>query len=69
MSTYRTHFAYRIDRWDANGDGISEHVAGIDDLVVARSAYEAACKRWPGEMITLRQGARVIEDSRKTRLA
>ena len=37
MSTYRTHFAYRIDRWDANGDGISDHVAGIDDLVVARS--------------------------------
>ena len=27
--------------------------------------HEAACKRWPGETITLRQGARVIEDSRK----
>jgi hypothetical protein len=26
---------------------------------------EAACKRWPGETITLRQGARIIEDSRK----
>ena len=63
-----THFAYRIDRWDAS-DSIVEHVAGIDDLAVARAAYEAACKRWPGDAVTLRQGARIIEDSRKTRLA
>jgi hypothetical protein len=60
-----TTFPYRIDRWDA--DGISEHLADIDDLIVARAIYEAACKRRsPGERITLRQGARVIEDSRKT---
>jgi hypothetical protein len=69
VSTYKTHFAYRIERWDASGDSIIDHVAGIDDLVVARAAYEASCKRWPGEAITLRQGARVIEDSRKTRSA
>jgi hypothetical protein len=69
MSTYKTHFAYRIDRWDANSDSVIDHVAGIDDLVVARAAYEAACKRWPGDAVTLRQGARIIEDSRKTRLA
>jgi hypothetical protein len=36
---------------------------------IAVPAYEAACKRWPGEAITLRQGSRVIEDSRKKRLA
>ena len=52
-----TTFPYRIDRCDA--DGISEHLADIDDLIVARAIYEAA-----GERIT--QGARVIEDSRKT---
>jgi hypothetical protein len=68
VSTYKTHFAYRIDRWDAS-DSVIDHVAGIDDLVVARAAYEAACKRWPGDAVTLRQGARIIEDSRKTRLA
>ena len=39
-----------------------DHVAGIDDL---GAAYEAACKRWPGECITLRHGARGIEDNRK----
>jgi hypothetical protein len=29
----------------------------------------AACERWPGTPITLRQGARVIEDSRRLRMA
>jgi hypothetical protein len=61
--------AFRLDRWDAEGNSIMEHVAGIDDLRVARASYEAACKRWPGECITLRQGARVIEDSRQIRSA
>jgi hypothetical protein len=61
-----TTFPYRIDRWDADSNSVLEHLADIDDLIVARAIYEAACKRWPGERITLRQGARVIEDSRKT---
>jgi hypothetical protein len=46
-----------------------EHVAGIEDYQVALATFRAACKRWPGVPITLRQGARVIEDSRRTRLA
>jgi hypothetical protein len=40
-----------------------------EDLMVAMAAYEAACRQWPGETITLRQGTRVIEDSRKEGLA
>jgi hypothetical protein len=31
----------------------------------ARTAYRAACERWPNARITLRQGARVVEDSRR----
>jgi hypothetical protein len=31
----------------------------------ARAAYRAACERWPNARITLRQGARVVEDSRR----
>ena len=61
-------FAYRIDLSDADGDNVVKHLADIDDLLVARATYEAACKRWPGERITLRQEARVIEDSRKARV-
>jgi hypothetical protein len=36
---------------------------------VALATYRAAVERWPGAAITLRQSARVIEDSRRTRLA
>jgi hypothetical protein len=56
-------FNYRVDRWDDRGDSIVEHVAGLSDLIVARAAYQAACRRWPGTKITLRQGTRVIEKS------
>jgi hypothetical protein len=64
----KTHFAFRVDIWDDAGDSIVEHVAGIDDFEVAEAAYRAAVARWPAARITLRQGARVIEDSRRTRL-
>jgi hypothetical protein len=65
----RTQFAFRIDRWDRDGHTIMDHVAASEDLMFAMAAYEAACRHWPGQTITLRQGARVIEDSRKERLA
>jgi hypothetical protein len=45
--TTRTHFTFRIDRLDANGE-VLEHVAGIADFELAVTTYEAACKRWPG---------------------
>jgi len=69
MTAARTHFSFRVDRWDQLGDNILDHVAGIEDFQVAQATFEAACKRWPGETITLRQGSRVIEDSRKVGFA
>jgi hypothetical protein len=68
MTTMRTHFAFRIDTWTAGGESIVEHVAGVEDYQVALATYRAACERWPRTPITLRQGARVIEDSRRLRL-
>jgi hypothetical protein len=59
----RTHFTFRIDRWDDTGAAIVEHVAGVEDWEVAEAAYAAAVKRWPGARIMLRQGARVIHDT------
>jgi hypothetical protein len=47
------------DRW----------IGGVEDYQLALATYRAACERWPGAPITLRQGARVIEDSRRTRTA
>jgi len=39
----------------------------VEDYQVALATYRAACERWPGTPITLRQGERVIEDSRRLR--
>jgi hypothetical protein len=67
MSTLRTHFTFRVDTWTPDGESIVEHVAGVEDYQVALATFRAACERWPGTPITLRQGARVIEDSRRLR--
>jgi hypothetical protein len=59
MSTFRTHFSFRIDTWTPDGESVVEHVAGVEDYQVALATFLAACQRWPGIPITLRQGARV----------
>jgi hypothetical protein len=64
----KTHFTFRVDIWDDAGDSIVDHVAGADDFEVAEATYRAAVARWPGAPITLRQGTRVIEDSRRLRM-
>jgi hypothetical protein len=65
----RTHFLYRIDMWTIDGEHVIEHLAGIEDLQLAMTTYRAACQRWPGTVITLRQGAQVIEDNRRVHTA
>jgi hypothetical protein len=60
----KTHFAFRVDIWDDSGNSIVEHVAGVDDFEVAEAAYRAAVARWPRARITLRQGIRVVHDTR-----
>jgi hypothetical protein len=59
----RTHFTFRVDTWTPDGESIVEHVAGVEDYQVALATFRAACERWPGTPVTLRQGARVLEDS------
>ena len=68
-TTDKTIFRYSIDLWDNAGDNIVEHLAGAEDFELAMATYRAAVSRWPGLVLTLRQGARVIEDSRQTRTA
>ena len=53
---------------DTRRQSIVEHVAGVEDYQVALATYRAACERLPGTPITLRQGARVIEDRRRLRV-
>ena len=52
-----------------DGETIVDHLAGVEHYTLAMATYRAAIKRWPNTPITLRQGARVIEDSRWLRLA
>jgi hypothetical protein len=42
----RTHFAFRIDLWDATADNIVEHVAGAEDfqIALADAAAVASCE-------------------------
>jgi hypothetical protein len=68
MSTLRTHFTFRVDTWTPDDESIVEHVAGVEDYQVALATYRAACERWAGTPVTLRHGARVIEDSRRLRV-
>jgi hypothetical protein len=68
MTTTKTHFTFRVDTWTPDGESIVEHVAGVEDYQLALATFRAACKRWPDIPITLRQGARVIEDSRHLRV-
>src|SRR5262249_10350265 len=56
----KTHFAFRIDAWDADGNSVVEHLAGLDDQGMAVAAYWAAVTAKPKEKITLRQGPRVM---------
>jgi hypothetical protein len=49
-------------RWDdATGSNLYEHLAGVNDLLLALATFQAAVKRWPGAKITLCNGARIIE--------
>ena len=66
--TTQTHFAFRIDRWTDDGESIVEHVGGAEDFQVAMATYYAARKRWPKAAMTLREGTRVIEDSRRSQI-
>jgi hypothetical protein len=55
---------HTIDKWDeATGEELVEQIAGVSDFEVAMATYQAAVKRWPKDKITLRNRARVIEQS------
>jgi hypothetical protein len=55
---------HTIDRWDdATGENLIEQIAAVGDYLVALATYRAAVKRWPKDKITLRNRARVIEQS------
>jgi hypothetical protein len=50
---YRTRFAYRIDMWDADGENIIEHLAGVEDLQFARRPTGQPASDGPGHLSLL----------------
>ena len=58
----RTHFKHSFEFVDENGD-ITDHLAGVEDFMLAKATYDAALKRWPKERFRLCQDARIVEDS------
>ena len=62
----RTQFAHRLDLCGSD-DEVVEHLAGIEDYLLAIATHHAACRRWPDAHLKLRQADRVIADSRQDR--
>ena len=58
----RNHFKHSVERVDGDGE-IADHLAGVEDFMLAKATYHAAVKRWPKERIRLRQETRIVEDS------
>ena len=52
---------------DASGE-IQEHLAGVEDYLLAEAVWREAIARWPKATMILRQGARVVHDSRRPRI-
>jgi len=50
---------------DAYAGEIIEQLAGVEDYLLAEAVWRAAIALWPDAAIILRQGARVVHDSRR----
>src|SRR5262249_35345677 len=46
----------------------SKRIAAVDDSEIAEATWLAAFRRWPRESFILRQGARLVADSRRPRV-
>jgi hypothetical protein len=58
----RNHFKHSVERVDGDGE-IADHLAGVEDFLLARATHDAAVKRWPKERIRLRQETKIVADS------
>ena len=64
--TTRTHFTFRVDTWTPDGESIVEHVAGVENYQLSLATLPRRPRTLARHSITLRQGARMIEDIRRT---
>jgi hypothetical protein len=50
-----THFAHRLEICDSDGE-VTEHLAGIEDYLLAIATYHAACRRRPDAHVNCDKG-------------
>ena len=50
---------FKIEAWTKT-DNLEREIAIVDDIMVARAAFNAAAAQWPDARLTLRQGIRVL---------
>ena len=60
----RSRFKHSIELVDESGES-ADHLAGVEDFMLAKATYDAAVRRWPKSRIRLRQEARIVEDSQR----
>src|SRR5215831_19295057 len=48
---------FPVDQERARGSNLYEHLAGVNDLLLARATFAAAVKRWPGANCAMGQGS------------
>lgn len=56
---------YSVEQWDDTDSHVEELIALTGDYRVARAAFDEAVKCRPRKIITLRQKARLLADSRR----
>jgi hypothetical protein len=60
----RSRLKHSIELVDESGE-IADHLAGVEDFMLAKATYDAAVRRWPKSRIRLCQEARIVEDSQR----
>ena len=58
-----TELPFKVEAWTKNGQ-VDRALAVAANVIIARAAYNAAVTLYKGEHITLRQGARVIAETK-----
>ena len=55
---------FKIEAWSKDGQRIDRLLATATNIGIARGAYDAAVALFTGEWITLRQGERVVSETK-----
>jgi hypothetical protein len=55
---------YSVEQWDDQDRHVEELIALVADFRVAKAAFDKAVRERPGRIVTLRQKARLMADSR-----